>query len=1347
MRYSIRLLADLNKQTKYIDVPLQYGTKLLDEFTVAPLLLQVVPQVWLRFYFVSFAETTHHPKRLLVLTGGTMITINSRMARLCLALGLLWLLSSFALAQETRSAILGTVRDSAGAVVAGATVEVTQTETNSTSKLTTNDSGYFEARYLLPGTYSISVTASGFKKYLQQGYQLTVNSRQNINITLEVGGASETVTITATSGPLLETTSGSGTASLEQRQISDLPVMSNSAILLARGVPGMQWTAQPNYLGMHSNAGGSAVSAAGNVGGNEFSLDGVPNMTQGRRTGALPYTDTVAEFKVETAPFDASKGHTSGATISLSTKSGTNDYHGQLTWQHWQQRLNATQSTTNAGYWSRIRQAEAAGNTALANQLQSVSPQPTGRSNNWAGSVGGPVRVPWLFNGRDKLFFFFGYNAAKDVKTEEANQVNRTVPSDLNRSGDFSDLLKIDPVRYQIYDPRTARLVNGVVTRDPFPNNKVPILNPMYKYYEALYPKANNVPGVVSAEGVNNYLAAATPFNWDYKAFTNRVDLNLTSKQKMFGKWTYTNFSPEDRGDWTYETARGLQMGALVRKNIGITFDHVYTVNSTTIFNWSIAWNRFIEGNASNATQTSFPPSKVGLPSYLDQKAGSFIHLPSITFTTYSSMNRGYPGFSRYSTGTLRGEFTKYLGTHALRIGTDNRNNWRASNGPGQSSASFNFGNSFVRQAQNTANAGTLGLEWAAFMLGVPTSISIDTNDSAYLTNQFYGVYAQDDWKLSPKLTLNLGLRYELEGSFHERFNRGLYGFDLNATLPITAGAQAAYANLPASILALRPASDFVVKGGNLYLGKDGAPTGINNAQGAWMPRVGFAYQLNDKTVLRGGYGLFFDTNNVIENGVDQSGYSRSTGTTITNDNGLSFNNANWNSAACKASSTACVTVLADPFPVRADGTRFNVPLGNALGLMARQGRGFTFLDPNWERARQQRWRLGLQRQIGNVMVLEVAYLGSYSDNIQVSRRLDALPGKYWATGLIRNNAVNTDLSTSFTNPFNIANFASLATSNPTLYADMQSNGFFTGTTISKAQLLRPYPNINNLVNGRDPGGKNKYHHLEVTATKRFSQGMAFQASYQWASNLAGTRRENEFDENLVWEPNNNAAPHNLNLNFIYEFPFGKGRKYLANNKWLNAVVGGWQIGGIYNKQSGRIYNTGNWFYYGSDLRALAKPTKDQTVDAWFNWQLLPGAARDYSASNRTAYETRIRSLVPQSVLTQMGNICGSSSNQACTYENVIPTNFQPNNFHSRIFPNALNWLRGMGKNQFDANILRRFPITEKKMFEFRLDLLNAFNHVLWDNPNTDITSTNFGKVTTQWNTPRFIQFQLRLTF
>jgi hypothetical protein len=1276
----------------------------------------------------------------------------SSLRALLLTFGLL-LASSAAFGQETRSTILGTVRDAAGAVVSGAAVEVTNADTNTSTRISTNDKGYFEAPYLLPGNYNVSVVATGFKRYLQTGYVLTVNSRQNLDINLEVGGASETVTVTASQAPLLETTSGSGTSSLEQRQIADLPVMSNSAILLARSAPGIQWTAQPNYLALHSNVGGSAVSAAGGVGGNEFSLDGVPNLAGGRRAGSLPVTDTIAEFKVETAPFDASKGHTTSATISLSTKSGGNDYHGVLTHKHWQQRYNATQSTTNAGYWSRIRAAEAAGNTALANQLQSVSPQPTGRSNNWAASGGGPVRVPKLYNGKDKLFFFFSYNAFKDVKTEEATAVNRTVPADAHRRGDFSDLLRLDPVRYQIYDPRTARLVNGVVTRDPFPNNQVPILNPMYKFYEALYPKANNVPGVVAADGTNNYLASATAFNWDYKAFNNRIDFQPTSKNRMFGKWTYTNFAPEDRGDWVYETARGLQVAGLVRKNIGLTFDHVYTFNSTTIFNWSVAWNRFIEGNASNEVQRSFPPSKVGLPSYLDQKAGTNIHLPNIDFDAYSDFTRGYPGFTRFSVGTARGELSKYIGTHAFRFGVDIRENWRASNGPGNSSGNFGFGNTYVRQAQNTTNAFNIGLQWAAFMLGVPTSASISTNDSLYMTNKFYSGYVQDDWKLSRRLTLNLGLRYELEGGFRERFNRGLTGFDLNATLPISAGAQAGYATTLTSALpathqfALLPVSQFVVKGGTQFLGKDGAPETVNSSQPGWMPRVGFAYQLGDKTVLRGGWGMFFDTNNVLNEGLNQTGYSRATSTVITNDNGLTFNGSNLTSAACRASLAACTTLLSDPFPVRADGSRFDTPLGNALGLMALQGRGITYLDYNWERARQHRWRLGLQRQLSNSMVAEVAYLGSRTDQIQVGIRLDALPGQYWASGLIRNNALANELNFQVpNNPFHIRNFASLATSNPVVYADMQTQGFFNNLNIAKSQLLRPYPNMNGLTNGRDPGGEQKYDHLEATITKRLSQGYSFSASYMWASNLNRTTRENEFDNFLVWTPSNNSVPHSLTANFIYEFPFGKGRKW-SSNKWVNAVIGGWQVSGIYTKQSGRTYGLGNWFYYGSDLRAIAKNTKDQTVSEWFNWQLFPGAARDYSASNRAAYESRIRTLVPQAVLTQMGNSCGSGNNVACTYENVIPGNFQPNSFHRRVFPTSLNWLRGMGKNQLDANIVRRFNVAEKKVLEVRVDMINALNHVLWENPNTDINSTNFGRVTTQWNTPRWIEGQLRFTF
>jgi hypothetical protein len=1269
----------------------------------------------------------------------------ARLCALLCAFGLAMLLSVTAVAQETRSVILGTVRDANGAVVAGAQVVITNNDTNGVTQLTANDKGYFEAPYLLGGTYTISVSASGFKKYIRQGFALTVNARVEADVTLEVGAANESVTITA-DAPLLETTTASGSTTLSNRQVMDLPVLSNSAIILARSVPGIQWTAAANYLGPHSNIGASAVNTAGNVGGNEFTLDGVPNAGPSRRIAALPYADTVAEIKIESAPFDASKGHSSGAAISVVSKSGTNNYHGSATWQHWQQRWNATPWASNAAYWGPIKAAEGRGDTATAERLRATERQPTGRSNNWAASVGGPVRVPWLYNGQDRLFFFFSANGLKEVKTEEPLAVRRTVPTLKQRQGDFSELLAIDPVRYQIYDPRTARLVNGRVVRDPFPNNQVPILNPLYKAYLPLIPLPNDVPGIVGADGQNNYLATATPYDWDYTAYGSRIDYVISPKHRIFGRGSYNTFL-EDRGDWTYETARGLHQNGLDRTNHAFTVDYVYTINPTTILNVAAGYNRFRDGNTQNAVQKSYGPDSVGLPGYLTERAGDFKHLPVLDFSdgSYSDFSRTYTVPARYSIGTVRGELTKILKNHSMRFGYDLRNHYRQFNNPGNTSGVIQPRNNFVRQADNTTTAGSLGLEWAAWMLGAPAnSIFAAHNDSYYLTNPYFGFYVQDDWRLSPRLTVNVGLRYERELGFRERFNRAVVNFDPNAELPIAAGAQAAYARVAFPEL---PAGQFAVRGGSVYLGQGEAESASHSAENMFMPRFGIVYQWNEKTVVRGGYGLFFDTNNVLNNALNQLGYSRDTATPISNDNGLTFTSSNLTSAACRASITACTTIFSDPFPVRADGTRFNVPVGNALGAMAGVGRNLTYIPRGWKHARQQRWRFSVQRQLSNNMAFEFAYLGSYSDHLGIGVRLDPLPSQYWATGLIRNNALTNDLNRNVANPFHISNFSALQTSNPVLYQDMSSNGFFTATTRQKQALLRPNGHLNGSSNGFAPLGKSEYHDLEFVLTKRLSQGLLYQVSYIRTWNNDKTFLENEFDPEPVWRVSNASRPHHLMFNSVWEIPVGKGRRFLSDSKILDKAIGGWQVGAIYHIQSGPVVGLGNWFYYGDDLRALTSSRDERTTDAWFNWQLLPGAARDYSASNRSAYEARIRTLVPQSVLTQMGNICGPQSNQACTYANVIPRDFQPNSFHRRIFPSQVDWLRADYMNQVDLNVQKDFSILEGLRAQIRADFINAFNEVHLQGPNTDITSASFGRVTSQGNQARVIQFQFRLIF
>lgn len=1190
-------------------------------------------------------------------------------------------------AQETRSAILGTVRDNSGGVLPGIGILITNEDTNVSAEAVTNERGYFEVPYLVPGTYRIVVEASGFRKVTQTGLELGVNMRVEMPLVLELGALADEVTVVAET-PILETTA-SASAALTNRQVNALPVFGNSAQLLVRSVPGVQWTGQPNYLGLHSNVGASGVNAAGGVGGSEYSIDGVPNTGNSRRVAYLPYTDTVAEIKVETAAFDASKGHSSGAHISMLTKSGTNQLKGSATWQSWNQRWNATQSTTNAAYYGRIAEAEARGDVEAARRYRSEPKVPPGYSHNWATVVGGPVFVP-KFSGRDRLFFFFSYNGFKDVKVEEPTAVNRTVPTERQRRGDFSELLAIDPVRYQLYDPRTARLVNGRVVRDAFPNNQVPILNPLYQHYLKFYPMPNDPAGIRGREGQNNYLASQTPFNWDYKAFGNRIDWNASDHHRMFARWSWNDFV-EDRGDWTYATARGLHANGLNRRNFGSTIDHVWLQNASTIWNVSVAYNRFREGNLRNSVQRSLKPSSVDLPAYMDDRAGDCTQLPRLDFSdgSYQDFGVNCGAFTNYSVGTVRGELSKILGTHSVKAGADLRRHWRWNIPGGNRAGNFTFRNNYVRERDDTSNAGTLGMEWAAFMLGVPTGISIDNEDSYDLVNSYYAGYVQDDWRVSSRVTVNLGLRYEIEGGFVERDNRMLSNFDVNAALPIAAAAQAAYAANP---VPGQPRID--VRGGALYAGLD-APREQSRTNHDWMPRLGIVYKLDAHTVVRSGYGLFYDTNNVLNEGINQFGFSRGTSTVLTNDNGLTFLNSDLRSGR---------TIFSDPFPIREDGTRFNEPFGSALGVMSRAGRSFDIDPYDWKRARQQRWRAGIQREWGSRLVAEAAYLGSYSDQLSITRVLTALPGQHWADGNVRNNAVADYLNGLVPNPFNIRNFEFLRTQNPVLYQDMATNGFFTSTTIRRHQLLRAFPHMttgDGLRDTRVPEGLSKYHHLELSLRQRPWGGIEYTVGYTRAWDRRRDFYFDQFDAEPSWRISEASLPHHLVATTIVELPFGEGRRWLSQAGLLRALAGDWQVSGIYHLQSGRVINwSTNLFYYDADLEAIKLSRGERDRAHWFNTDQFE------RSSSRV-----------------------------------------PGNFHRRMFPTRIDFLRGDYMNQLDLSVARSFRLASRTRFEIQVQAINALNRVQWDRPGTNPVTSTFGVVTQQWNTPRWIQLQGRFTF
>ena len=1191
-------------------------------------------------------------------------------------------------AQETRGTIFGRALDPQNAVVAGASILVTNVETNVMTRLRTNETGYYEADLLQAGSYRIAGEMTGFKKSVRTGITLSINSRVEIDLMLAVGDAAETVSVTS-EVPLLETASITAGQVMDNRNVLDLPTFNNSPLMLIKLIPGIQASANRRYNGVNAIGGTGEAHNAGNVGGNDWSIDGVPNMGNGYGAAYLPYSTTIQEFKVEATSFDASIGHTSGATISVMTKGGTNSLHGALTEQHWQQRWNGTRFFVKQQYYRNIAVAEAAGDTAKANALRNSPLQPSGHSNNYAGTLGGPIVIPKVVNGRNKLFFFFSYDGFQDKKSTEST-FNHTVPNAAQRLGDFSGLLAIGP-RYQIYDPLSVRADParpGHFVRDPIAGNILPqsrIINPANATYSKFFPTPNNAPARANLEPLNNYLGVAEPYNWSYFAFANRFDYQHSQKNRFFGRWSWLKYR-EDRQDWTYETARGLQTNGVNRNNAGITANWVYTPTATTVFDVNAAANHFREGNILSSVATAYKPSDVGLPAYLDQKAGVKHALPIMAIDGYDTLGQPVPVFTHFELLSGKVNMTHIRGAHTITAGIDLRDHRRLGGDPGQVNGSFRFTNKFTsREEDGLTPAGNLGHDYAAFLMGLPASATVDTNATYALRNPYAGWFAQDQWRVNSRLTLILGLRMEYEWGRRERYNRAIGWFDPNAKLPITDAAQAAYARNPVPELA---ASSFSVLGGSVYPGVNGASNSLQNGELMLLPRIGAAYQINSKIVFRTGYGIYFDTLNAQNTGPDQSGFSRSTVNAITNDFGVTWLSGNPRTG---------VSPLTDPFPARGDGTRFDEPIGSSQGLMARTGSGWSYFAESVPRPRQQRWRADVQRQIGSNMMVSVGYAGSYSDQIRVARKLDYLPAQFWNTTNVRNNPLASNLNLNVPNPYYLPNFASLQTSDPVTYQALASRGFFASSTIGKNRLLRPFSQMNGLNDNSDASGAVKTHAIEAAFQRRFNRGFTLNANYTGLYQRDRLYYYNEFDVDPSYRQSNSGVPNRFAVTGIWELPFGHGRA-LFQTGVLNHILGGWQVAATYEWQPGALLDWGNAFYTG-DLSNINSGTR--TLDRWFN---TDGFEKDPAKT--------------------------------------------PAAFQARVFPTRVDGVRGDGLNRMDTNLQREFKLAERVNLQFRMDALNVANHSQFDIPNMDPISTNFGKVTNNTSsTMRFLLFQVRLKF
>jgi hypothetical protein len=1281
---------------------------------------------------------------------------SSRLSSIILVLGMLagiWANSTLVNAQTTGlGTISGTVTDASGAMVPQAKVKITNMATGVSRDSVTNGTGYYEVGALIPGKYKILVSLPGFQDLLHEGITLEADARVSVPMQVSVGKSVQTIVVQSDAS-LLNTESGSSGQVLTTRQVESLPVSGNNPTWLALIAPGVQGTTGQAastddtlaWTGLTQDFG-----AYGQLGVNEFSLDGAPNEINSRQSGLNPTIDELGETKFDVAGYNASVGHTMGVLTTQTTKYGTNDLHGSIRETYTAKRWAAMNHFQGLNY--RYQQSLAgcvngAGTSPACYAIENQYGWPGTHMNNGSAAIGGPVFIPKIFDGHNKLFFFA--SVLNDVFSGAGSQT-ATVPTVQERAGNFNDLHDPNAIKntpqgwnttycpggqpyygqYQIYDPFSTVLDSkGTPRRAPFCGNVVPASrltnSAMVKLYNSLMP----VPTQNNPTGTNFNFTQITPQT--YRDYTGRVDYKFSSKDNLFVRYTRGNYT-KGQNDYTVGSV-GEQEGPRWVDVPAIGWDHVF--NEHTSLDVSFGGTNYKTHCCYYPGYDQYKPSDLGLPSYTDQYAQganpALLELPVLQIANYENSNPGEPASSigqtdnvpsTFRSFALRGSLTHVQGRHTIQAGAEYR--WQnASTGIGGNvSGTYNFDNTYTQQnngTDTTFQQSNTGLALAAFLMGVNTTSSASTNASSSLQSPYYAFFAGDTWRVTPKLTIMPGLRFEYEYGVVEKHNQLVVGWNPNADLssisgPANTAYQAAIAGATPAERAVLPSS-LSIQGGPMYAGVNGAPRNEWNNSYRFLPRIAVSYQVNPHIVIRGGYGLFYDTLNALNATIDQDGFS--TGTTVST------------STTYGTNFVAGTSPLSNPFPANSTGARFNTPVGSSVGSLYYLGGSPTIYDHGLIPARQQRGSAGVQYQLSDSMVLDVSYNIAYTTDLQVTKGFSFTPSTFYAGGQQPNIAQNALLSNKINNPFAISNFGGVASSNPAAYQMMSLNTYFTQQQTPISNLVRAYPQMNGLSLNQSLG-ESHFQEALITLTRRYSRGLTLMASIQFNDQHDRDYFANGFDPSPSWEPTNYSEPVRFTMEGVYNLPFGRGRAW-ATEGWRSAVFGGFQVSGSYEAQPGQLVNFGNAFYVGninSSTIKIKTPTyhNDQASGGsnYVQW-LNPGTATATVSSDG-------------STCTYSGT--GFVTNPAC----------QPNGYNLRVFPTRINGVRQMGMNGAAASVQRTFPIIERMSLETTFNVYNLFNHQVLGGVNSNPTDPNFGRVTSDgWpnSSGRWLSIQGRLRF
>jgi len=1057
--------------------------------------------------------------------------------------------SSLCFGQESRATLLGRVVDPSSAVVVGAKVRATNVATNAVAASVTNEQGNYEIPYLLLGLYRVEVELSGFKKAIRDDIELHVADRVIVDFTLELGAVAESVTVGGET-PLLDTATASVGTIMQSRQASELPIVGGNAFYLARLTPGVLSSGGRSAGNpMDTGAGTDIIVNGVKSGSSEITLDGVPNMAE--RDGALPpIQDLVQEFKIQTVTFDASIGHAAGAVTNVSLKAGTNRLHA-----------------TAYGFYSRWRAVPWFTNkfiydptTGPINEEKKSRALEGWRHERWGSTFGGPVILPKLYNGRNRTFWVFGYEGLYIMRN-----LNGTydVPTDAQRRGDFSELLKISS-RYQIYDPMTIRAAPtaGRFSRDPLSGNMIPTarLDPMALKLLEYWPKANQAG---TSDFRQNYFRTRD-INRDNRGMTGKIDHNFSEQHRLF--FRLSNNQHDNRQD----TLPGLASGTILdRTDYGTVLDDVYVFNPQTLLNFR--YGLTYEDDATSRRSQRMDLSLLGFPQSLVNEIQTKNNAPGIAFPQISVdglQKLGDAGGNRIGIvyHTWAGTLTRMTGGHSFRMGGEYRLLRENGFNYGAVSPNLTFSTNWTRGPldNSTTAPNGVGQGLASMLFGLPTSGNVAINASRSEQSTFAGLYLQDDWRITPRLSLGIGLRWEFEGADTERFNRAVRGFDSTTPSPISAAALANYAKMPDPIL---PVSAFRTLGGLLFPSLGGQPRSLWEAdKNNFAPRFGFAYSVRPKTVVRGGYGIFYDVIGVDRTDVTQSGFSQPNTFIATNDNGLTWH-----------------ATLRNPFP---EGLQ--TPIGAAAGLATFLGRSITYYPAEAVNPYMQRWTLSIQHELPWRTLTEVAYVGNRGTKLPLTREWNFVPAQYLSKLPVRDQATIDYLTAQVTNPF---------------YGIPGFEGTARGSNLrfNRNQLVLPYPHLTGL-NATLPIGYSWYHSMQTRVEKRMSNGITFQVGWTWSKLMEALSFRNDSDPFLEEVISDQDFTHRFTLTGIFELPVGRGKPLLGNvGGVLDGVLGGWSVQGWFEGQTGDTLGFGtNTIFYG-DLQDIVLPKSQRRVERWLN--------------------------------------------------------------------------------------------------------------------------------------------------